>query len=90
MPAELSPAQAVDTARVLLDEALRSGGRRLLGVAGAPGAGKSTLTAHLARELPAGSCAVVPMDGCHRRRRSSAWAGRSGRVRRTPSTPRAT
>src|SRR5699024_431934 len=65
MPAELGPAQAVDAARVLLDEALRSGGRRLLGIAGAPGAGKSTLTAQLARELPAGSCAVVPMDGFH-------------------------
>ena len=65
MPAELSVEQAVDTARVLLDEALRSGGRRLLGIAGAPGAGKSTLTALLARELPAGSCAVVPMDGFH-------------------------
>src|SRR5699024_1024477 len=65
MPAELSPAQAVDAARVLLDEALRSGGRRLLGIAGAPGAGKSTLTEPLARELPAGSCTVGPMDGFH-------------------------
>ena len=65
MPAELSTEQAVDAARVLLDEALRSGGRRLLGIAGAPGAGKSTLTALLAERLPAGSCAVVPMDGFH-------------------------
>ena len=65
MPAEQSPAQAVDAARVLLDEALRSGGRRLLGIAGAPGAGKSTLTERLARELPVGSCVVVPMDGFH-------------------------
>lgn len=56
---------ALDAARVLLDEALRSGGRRILGIAGAPGAGKSTLTAHLAEQLPAGSCTVVPMDGFH-------------------------
>ena len=62
---ELSAAQAIDAARVLLDEALRSGGRRLLGIAGAPGAGKSTLTALLAEQLPAGSCVVVPMDGFH-------------------------
>ncbi|MGP9604779.1 nucleoside/nucleotide kinase family protein, partial [Brachybacterium sp. AOP42-E1-35] len=65
MPAELSAEQAVDAARALLDEALRSGGRRLLGIAGAPGAGKSSLTALLAEQLPAGSCVVVPMDGFH-------------------------
>lgn len=65
MPAELSAEQAVEAARALLDEAMRAGSRRLLGVAGAPGAGKSTLTALLAEQLPAGSCAVVPMDGFH-------------------------
>lgn len=59
------PAQALSAARALLDEALRTGSRRLLGITGAPGAGKSTLTAHLAAHLPAGSCAVVPMDGFH-------------------------
>ena len=57
--------QAFDTARVLLDEALRHGSRRMLGIAGAPGAGKSTLTAWLAQQLPQGSCVVVPMDGFH-------------------------
>jgi pantothenate kinase len=57
--------RAVQAARVLLDEARRSGGRRILGIAGAPGAGKSTLTAALSERLPAGSCAVVPMDGFH-------------------------
>jgi len=57
--------QAVDAARALLDEALRTGSRRLLGIAGAPGAGKSTLTALLAERLPEGSCVVVPMDGFH-------------------------
>lgn len=65
MSAELSTEQAVDAALTLLDEARRSGGRRLLGVAGAPGAGKSTLTSLLAERLPAGSCVVVPMDGFH-------------------------
>lgn len=56
---------AVRAARTLLDDALRSGSRRMLGIAGAPGAGKSTLTALLAQALPAGSCLVVPMDGFH-------------------------
>lgn len=63
--APVPEAQAVQAALVLLDQARRSGGRRLLGIAGAPGAGKSTLTALLAEELPAGSCVVVPMDGFH-------------------------
>ena len=62
MPAELSAEQAVDAARTLLDAALRSGSRRLLGIAGAPGAGKSTLTALLAERLPAGSCALERLD----------------------------
>ncbi|KOT89541.1 pantothenate kinase [Streptomyces sp. NRRL F-5755] len=38
--------------------------RRLLGITGPPGAGKSTLAAHLVSEL-AGSAALVPMDGFH-------------------------
>src|SRR5699024_7851925 len=59
------PQQALDAARVLLDRARRGGGRRLLGIAGAPGAGKTSLTAWLAEQLPAGSCVVVPMDGFH-------------------------
>ena len=61
----ISPEEAVARALALLDEALRSGSRRVLGIAGAPGSGKSSLTAMLARELPAGSCVVVPMDGFH-------------------------
>lgn len=64
MPTELSVERAVDAARTLLDEALRSGSRRMLGIAGAPGAGKSTLAARLAEQL--GTQAVlVPMDGFH-------------------------
>jgi pantothenate kinase len=40
------------------------GGRRVLGVVGAPGAGKSTLCAALMRELGE-QAALVPMDGFH-------------------------
>ncbi|MGW1836340.1 nucleoside/nucleotide kinase family protein [Streptomyces sp. NPDC002067] len=40
------------------------GRRRLLGIAGPPGAGKSTLAAHLVDRL-AGRAALVPMDGFH-------------------------
>ncbi|MGC0143733.1 nucleoside/nucleotide kinase family protein [Pseudactinotalea sp. Z1732] len=47
--------------------ALCNSGRVLIGVSGPPGAGKSTLTAALARELHAEQvgCAVVGMDGFH-------------------------
>ncbi|KJY16532.1 MULTISPECIES: nucleoside/nucleotide kinase family protein [Streptomyces] len=41
------------------------GGRRILGVAGPPGAGKSTLAARLAEELGPRTAVVVPMDGFH-------------------------
>ncbi|MFC0674882.1 nucleoside/nucleotide kinase family protein [Brachybacterium hainanense] len=56
---------AVEAARTLLAQAEMTGVRRVLGIAGAPGAGKSTLTAALAAALPPGSCTVVPMDGFH-------------------------
>ncbi len=39
-------------------------GRTLLGIVGAPGAGKSTLAARLVAQL-GGSAVVVPMDGFH-------------------------
>jgi len=51
-------------ARARLDALLSGGGRRILGIAGLPGAGKSTLTAALLADL--GHVAVgVPMDGFH-------------------------
>lgn len=49
-----------DRARRLAD----AGGRRILGIAGAPGAGKSTLAARVADAL-AGRAVLVPMDGFH-------------------------
>ncbi|WP_174285667.1 nucleoside/nucleotide kinase family protein [Sphingomonas bacterium] len=40
------------------------GGRRLLGIVGAPGSGKSTLAVRLAATMP-DQAVVVPMDGFH-------------------------
>ncbi len=44
---------------------LAAGPRRILGITGAPGAGKSTLAAALAAELGPELAVVVPMDGFH-------------------------
>ncbi|MFD0430895.1 nucleoside/nucleotide kinase family protein [Streptomyces zhihengii] len=60
------PPHLLDRARGLAAQ----GGRRILGVTGAPGAGKSTFAGHLVAALnaasPAGPLAVlVPMDGFH-------------------------
>ncbi len=46
-------------------ELVPASGRRLLGLAGPPGAGKSTLAESLVRDLPAGVAVVVPLDGFH-------------------------
>jgi pantothenate kinase len=55
---ELSVAEAVERAT-----ALASGGRTLLGIAGCPGVGKSTLSAAINAGVP--GSVVVPMDGFH-------------------------
>lgn len=39
--------------------------RLMVAIAGAPGAGKSTMTERLLAALPAGEAALVPMDGFH-------------------------
>lgn len=57
---------------------LAPGGRRLLGLVGAPGAGKSTLAQALLEALPCLS-QVVPMDGYHLANAELARLGRSGR-----------
>lgn len=50
--------------RERVDALLARGGRRLLGLVGAPGGGKSTLAAALHAAYP-GQSQVVPMDGFH-------------------------
>jgi pantothenate kinase len=54
------------------------GRRRVLGIAGAPGAGKSTLAEGLVDALD-GLAVLVPMDGFHLARRELARLGRAGR-----------
>ncbi|MBK1615564.1 nucleoside/nucleotide kinase family protein [Rubrivivax gelatinosus] len=59
--------------------ALATGGRRrLLGIAGPPGAGKSTLAAALSAAL-APAAVVVPMDGFHLANSALEQLGRRGR-----------
>ncbi|GAA2926740.1 nucleoside/nucleotide kinase family protein [Streptomyces argenteolus] len=54
------------------------GTRRILGIAGAPGAGKSTLAARLVGSLE-GRAVLVPMDGFHLAGAELDRLGRSGR-----------
>ncbi|WP_226346564.1 nucleoside/nucleotide kinase family protein [Agilicoccus flavus] len=63
-----TPTRMTTTMQQLVDraEALASSGRRrLIGIVGAPGAGKSTLSAALVSALGADRVVVVPMDGFH-------------------------
>lgn len=57
---------------------LTQGGRRLLGLVGPPGAGKSTLAQALLEAFP-GVAQVVPMDGYHLANVELARLGRAGR-----------
>lgn len=59
-------------------EALAGGPRRLLGLTGPPGAGKSTLAETLSRHLGS-RCAVVGMDGFHLSNQQLARLGRADR-----------
>lgn len=60
VPGRLEVAELVDRARSLA----RQPGRTMLGIVGAPGAGKSTVVDALIRGLGA-DAALVPMDGFH-------------------------
>ncbi|MFD7258189.1 nucleoside/nucleotide kinase family protein [Streptomyces sp. NPDC059874] len=55
------------------------GGRRILGIAGPPGAGKSTPAARLAEALGPETAVVVPMDGFHLAQAELARLGRADR-----------
>lgn len=68
------PEGLVDRARLMI----RSGGRRLLGIAGTPGSGKSTVAQLLAEAL-GDQAVVVPMDGFHLANRELARLGRAER-----------
>lgn len=61
--AQLTP--LVEMAQALLDASRHDGRRRILGITGEPGAGKSTLTAHLVEALGPQLACAVPMDGFH-------------------------
>ncbi|MFJ9414329.1 nucleoside/nucleotide kinase family protein [Streptomyces sp. NPDC101227] len=73
----MDPEHLLSRARRLA-AAARPGRRRLLGIAGPPGAGKSTLAAHLVAEL-AGQAVLVPMDGFHLAEAELHRLGRIGR-----------
>ncbi len=72
------PSLPADSAARL--QALLAGGqRRLLGLVGAPGAGKSTLAAALLKAVGAQRAQVVPMDGFHLANVELQRLGRAGR-----------
>lgn len=73
-PLASSLEELIERARALA----RRGPRRLLGITGAPGAGKSHLAAAIARELGA-DAAVVAMDGFHLANRELVRLGRRER-----------
>jgi pantothenate kinase len=73
-----------------LEDLLADGQRKLLGLVGPPGGGKSTLAQALLAALP-GRAVVVPMDGFHLANAElSDSDAPSEKVRRTPSTTRDT
>ena len=67
-----------DDLRLSLTTLLASGQRRLIGLVGPPGAGKSTLSAAILAALP-GQAQVVPMDGYHLAQRELERLGRAHR-----------
>jgi pantothenate kinase len=78
IPAQKLPPLPADSVARL--QALMAGGqRKLLGLVGAPGAGKSTLAAALLQSVGADRAQVVPMDGFHLANVELQRLGRSGR-----------
>jgi pantothenate kinase len=67
-----------DHFRARIDSLLASGTRRVLGIVGPPGAGKSTL-AQMLRDAWPGVVQVVPMDGFHLANAELARLGRAQR-----------
>lgn len=76
VPAVLPAVPPVYLARIA--ELLRDGRRKVLGLVGAPGAGKSTLALALQQAFP-GISQVVPMDGFHLANVELQRLGRAGR-----------
>ncbi|WP_091970246.1 nucleoside/nucleotide kinase family protein [Propionibacterium cyclohexanicum] len=64
MPLRHSEPIGVESTLAAARRMATDGRRRLLGLTGAPGCGKSTLAGQLASQLP-GRSVVVPMDGFH-------------------------
>lgn len=78
IPAQELPSIPADSLARL--HALMAGGqRKLLGLVGAPGAGKSTLALALLQAVGAGRAQVVPMDGFHLANVELQRLGRAGR-----------
>jgi pantothenate kinase len=65
--------------------ALLTGGRVIVGIAGAPGAGKSTLAADLVRRMDGVRAVAVPLDGFHLANEELARLGLSS-VKGAPET----
>jgi pantothenate kinase len=74
-PHDWTLAQLTERARALIVP----GGRRLLGIAGPPGAGKSTLAEALTSSLSP-LAVLVPMDGFHLSKEELSRLGRLGRM----------
>lgn len=83
---ESLPSDLVERVRALLERPPRGAAepgagarrRRLLGITGAPGAGKSTISARLLETFGA-DCVVVPMDGFHLAQTTLERLGRADR-----------
>jgi pantothenate kinase len=68
----------LDRIQALLQQGGPGGGRKLLGLVGPPGCGKSTLAEALLKAFP-GVAQVVPMDGFHLANAQLQGLGRAGR-----------